>query len=118
MSEENQKKLFGISAIICIILLTITYFGDLAISNTLINYHSWVGTFCQTFGEFPVYLIFALCGQITMTYAWKGDCEKLLGQDRCLLAGLHCRFGRARSMSMNSWAICIRYKLTLKTVRR
>ena len=78
MSEENQKKLFGISAIICIILLTIAYFGDLAISNTLINYHSWVGTFCQTFGEFPVYLIFALCGQIAMTYAWRGDCEKLL----------------------------------------
>lgn len=49
MSEENQKKLFGISAIICIILLTITYFGDLAISNTLINYHSWVGTFLSDF---------------------------------------------------------------------
>ena len=78
MSEVNQKKLFGISVIICIILLTIAYFGDLAISSTLINYHSWVGAFCQTFGEFPVYLIFALCGQIALTYAWRGDCEKLL----------------------------------------
>lgn len=117
MSEENQKKLFGISAIICIILLTIAYFGDLAISNTLINYHSWAGTFCQTFGEFPVYLIFALCGQIAMTYAWRGDCEKLLAGP-LFVGGLHCRFGRVSSMSMNSWAICIRRKLILKTVRR
>ena len=74
----NQKKLFGISAIICIILLANAYFGDLAISNTLINYHSWVGIICQTFGEFPVYLIFALCGQIAMTYAWRGGFEKLM----------------------------------------
>lgn len=78
MSKENQKKLFGISAIISIVLLTIAYFDDLAISNILINYHSWVGTICRTFGEFPVYLIFALCGQIAMTYAWRGGFEKLM----------------------------------------
>ena len=117
MSEENQKKLFGISAIICIILLTIAYFGDLAISNTLINYHSWVGTFCQTFGEFPVYLIFALCGQITMTYAWKGDCEKLLAGP-LFVGGLGLSLWQSKKYVNEFWAICIRHKLTLKTVRR
>lgn len=77
LEESTKKKLFGTAALICVVLLAIASFGDLAISNTVINYNSAVGTVFQTFGEFPVYLIFVLCGEIAMAYALRHSEEKL-----------------------------------------
>lgn len=69
MPIKKQKYLFGIALISAICILTFAYFKDLVVSHQVINYHSWFGTFFQTFGEFPVYLVLALCGQIMITYA-------------------------------------------------
>ena len=71
MSFSQQKKLFSISAVICVVLLVIAAFGDLQISNTVINYRSVFGTLFQSVGEFPQYLIFVISGQIALTFAFK-----------------------------------------------
>ena len=69
MSNVSKKKLFLIAAVVCIFLLVTATFGDLTISNTVINYNSIFGTAFQTFGEFPVYFIFVLSGEIAAIYA-------------------------------------------------
>lgn len=87
MSIVRKKNLFMISGIICVILLAIAAFSDLAISNTVINYNSWFGTIFQTFGEFPVYFIFVVSGEIAMNYAFKKG-DELLFAIPLFLAGL------------------------------
>lgn len=71
MSVARQKQFFGISVIVCFVLLFIAAFADLQISNTFINYNSVFGTIFQSFGEFPQYLIFVVSGQIAVAYALK-----------------------------------------------
>ncbi|MHA8110845.1 phosphatase PAP2 family protein [Lactobacillaceae bacterium Melli_B4] len=68
MSLVNQRKLFGIAVIGFVITMVIAGLADLAISNTFINYNSWFGTFFQVFGEFPVYMILVLSGEIAIAY--------------------------------------------------
>lgn len=71
MSKRIQHQLFLTAGLIGGGLLIIALFWDLPISNALINENSLFGTIFQTFGEFAVYLIFVLSGQIAMTYAWR-----------------------------------------------
>ncbi|MFT8823881.1 MAG: phosphatase PAP2 family protein [Liquorilactobacillus mali] len=87
MEYSAKKKLFLVSAIICVILLLIASFGDLAISNTIINYNSIFGTIFQTFGEFPVYCIFVLCGEIAMAYALR-HLDEMLFSSVLFIGGL------------------------------
>ncbi|WP_333589953.1 phosphatase PAP2 family protein [Ligilactobacillus acidipiscis] len=82
MSFSQQKKLFSISTVICVVLLVIAAFGDLWISNTVINYRSVFGTVFQSVGEFPQYLIFVISGQIALTFAFKIQGSVLF---KCLL---------------------------------
>lgn len=70
MLQKDQKKLFFIATCICIVILTIAYYADLTISQWLINYNSWYGTLFQTFGEFPLYMLFVVSGQVAMKYAF------------------------------------------------
>lgn len=69
MSVKTQKRLFIVAIVSAVSILTFAYFEDLKVSQHVINYHSWFGTFFQTFGEFPVYLVLAFVGQIAMNYA-------------------------------------------------
>lgn len=69
MSEINKKKLMLISVSCSVVLLSLAAKFDLAISQTVIDYNSWFGTLFQTVGEFPVYLLFVLVGEIVMAYA-------------------------------------------------
>lgn len=78
MSNILKKKLFIASTIVAVILLGIATFADLAISNGMINYNSIFGTVFQTFGEFPVYFIFVLSGEIAVVYAVRRKEDKLL----------------------------------------
>ncbi|KRL04143.1 phosphatase PAP2 family protein [Liquorilactobacillus oeni] len=87
MDYKTKKKFFSVSAVICVVLLFIAAFGDLAISNTVINYNSIFGTIFQTFGEFPVYCIFVLCGEIAMAYALRHR-EELLFSSILFIGGL------------------------------
>ncbi|KRM97594.1 membrane-associated phospholipid phosphatase [Liquorilactobacillus aquaticus DSM 21051] len=77
MSDVSKRKLFVIAVITCGLLLTVASFGDLAISNTMINYNSVFGTIFQTFGEFPVYFIFVLSGEVAIVYAIRCKEDKL-----------------------------------------
>ncbi|EGQ5754022.1 phosphatase PAP2 family protein [Enterococcus faecalis] len=69
MSNFVKKKTFFTAGLICSLLLLVSFFGDLKISNIAINYSSWFGTLFQTFGEFPVYFIFVLSGEILIAYS-------------------------------------------------
>lgn len=69
MSKRSKTQLFLAAVLIGGGLLILALFADLPISNAVINYNSLFGTLFQTFGEFAVYLIFVLCGQIAMAYA-------------------------------------------------
>nr|WP_321315372.1 hypothetical protein [uncultured Ligilactobacillus sp.] len=69
MSVKTQKRLFIVAIVSAVSILTFAYFEDLKVSQYVINYHSWFGTFFQTFGEFPVYIVLAFVGQIAMNYA-------------------------------------------------
>ncbi len=71
MTNVKQRQLFGISAIIFIVLMLIATFKDLQISNTVINYNSIFGTLFQSVGEFPEYLIFIVSGQLALCAAFK-----------------------------------------------
>lgn len=77
MEEQDKTRWFGISALVCVVLMVIATFADLAISNTVIDYGSWFGTFFQTFGEFPVYFVYIISGEIAMTYAWRKKARPL-----------------------------------------
>ncbi|MHA8138311.1 phosphatase PAP2 family protein [Lactobacillaceae bacterium Scapto_B20] len=85
MSLGKQRSLFGIAVIGFIVTMVIAGFGDLAISNTFINYNSWFGTFFQVFGEFPVYMILVLSGEIAIAYGLKVQENRLLSWS--LIAG-------------------------------
>ncbi|KRL00157.1 phosphatase PAP2 family protein [Liquorilactobacillus capillatus] len=64
-----KENLFIMVAVSCVFLLSIATFKDLELSNALINYHSFFGTTFQTFGEFPIYFIFIISGEIALIYA-------------------------------------------------
>lgn len=87
MNYSAKKKLFSVSAIVCVVLLLIASFSDLAISNAVINYNSIFGTIFQTLGEFPVYCIFVLCGEIAMAYALR-NLNSLLFSGVLFIGGL------------------------------
>lgn len=77
MSDTNKRKLFLGAAIIFVILMAVATFGDLAISNTLIDYNNIFGATFQSFGEFPLALVFIISGQIAMHYAVRNFDNKL-----------------------------------------
>lgn len=77
MSDTSKRQLFLVSAVVFVILMAIATFGDLAISNTLIDYNNIFGTTFQTFGEFPIALVFIISGQIVMHYAVRSLDNKL-----------------------------------------
>ena len=79
MTPTKQRRLFGISILIFVILMLIATFWDRQISNLLINHRSIFGTVFQTFGLFPPYLILIVSGQIALTYALRGQINPFFG---------------------------------------
>ncbi|MCM0599412.1 phosphatase PAP2 family protein [Periweissella fabalis] len=77
MSDSNKLKVFLVSIVTFVILMAIASFGDLAISNTLIDYNNFFGATFQSFGEFPLALVFIISGQIAMHYASRNLDNKL-----------------------------------------
>lgn len=69
MTQSEKKKWFGIAGCVFIVLMVIATVSDLSISNHFIQYNSIFGTVFQSVGEFPVYFVFVLSGQVAMRYA-------------------------------------------------
>nr|WP_040535863.1 phosphatase PAP2 family protein [Schleiferilactobacillus shenzhenensis] len=80
MEESTKRRWFLISAMAFIVLMALATAVDLPLSNAVIDYGSWFGTFFQTFGEFPLYFVYIISGEIAMAYAWRR-------QDKPLFAG-------------------------------
>lgn len=71
MTVLVQKKMFIIASVAFVLLMTIAGLWDLQISNAFINYYSVFGTVFQTLGEFPVYMVLVLTGEIAMAYGFQ-----------------------------------------------
>lgn len=71
MTVSVQKKMFIIVSVAFVLLMTIAGLWDLQISNAFINYNSVFGTVFQTLGEFPVYMVLVLTGEIAMAYGFQ-----------------------------------------------
>lgn len=68
MSVAEQKRWFIATTSIFVVLMIIAGCWDLQISRHFIDYNSIFGTLFQTLGEFPVYMVLVLSGEIAMAY--------------------------------------------------
>ncbi|RRG17880.1 phosphatase PAP2 family protein [Weissella viridescens] len=71
MSVAEQKRWFIGATGIFVVFMVIAGIWDLQISRHFIDYNSVFGTIFQTFGEFPVYMLLVLSGEIAMAYGFR-----------------------------------------------
>lgn len=69
MIKKRQQNVFVIALMVFIFLMIFLTKFDLKISQLAINYNSILATIGQTVGEFPIYFILIVSGEIAMAYA-------------------------------------------------
>ena len=77
MSIKKQYQIFGLAAVLFILIMSFGTAFDLEISHTVMDQKSWFGAIFQMIGILPMYLVLMVSGEIGLAYAWRVSNNRL-----------------------------------------